>query len=177
MVSSLQLYLLNLNMELKPHLLHDRYLQSPVESFLSLLIKDELWSRSKKAAITTRLYHREYYQTERYTLSSPRVTLFFRTWTKCLPTIALSTLLSDSCAAQRISMIDTKRSICQNHIWGAFSGAALSKDSNNYCVSPSQNKWCIVWPETYMQKTCDVAEKASLAKKKLRKKCVNRDKM
>ena len=30
---------------------------------------------------------------------------------------------------------------------------------------------------TYMQKTCDVAEKAIVAKKKLRKKCVNRDKM
>ena len=30
---------------------------------------------------------------------------------------------------------------------------------------------------SYMQKTCDVAEKAILAKKKLRKKCVNRDKM
>ena len=29
----------------------------------------------------------------------------------------------------------------------------------------------------YMQKTCDVAEKALLAKKNLRKKCVNRDKM
>ena len=29
----------------------------------------------------------------------------------------------------------------------------------------------------YMQKTCDVAEKAILAKKNLRKKCVNRDKM
>ena len=29
----------------------------------------------------------------------------------------------------------------------------------------------------YMQKTCDVAEKAILAKKILRKKCVNRDKM
>ena len=29
----------------------------------------------------------------------------------------------------------------------------------------------------YMQKTCDVAEKATLAKKNLRKKCVNRDKM
>ena len=29
----------------------------------------------------------------------------------------------------------------------------------------------------YMQKTCDVAEKAILAKKKLQKKCVNRDKM
>ena len=29
----------------------------------------------------------------------------------------------------------------------------------------------------YMPKTCDVAEKAILAKKKLRKKCVNRDKM
>ena len=29
----------------------------------------------------------------------------------------------------------------------------------------------------YMQKTCDVAEKTILAKKKLRKKCVNRDKM
>ena len=32
-------------------------------------------------------------------------------------------------------------------------------------------------PPAYMQKTCDVAEKAILAKKKLRKKCVNRDKM
>ena len=30
--------------------------------------------------------------------------------------------------------------------------------------------------DTYMQKTCDVAEKAILAKKKLRKNCVNRDK-
>ena len=30
---------------------------------------------------------------------------------------------------------------------------------------------------SYMQKTCDVAEKAILAKKKLRKKCVNHDKM
>ena len=29
---------------------------------------------------------------------------------------------------------------------------------------------------SYMQKTCDVAEKAILAKKNLRKKCVNRDK-
>ena len=29
----------------------------------------------------------------------------------------------------------------------------------------------------YMQKTCDVAEKAILAKKNLGKKCVNRDKM
>ena len=32
-------------------------------------------------------------------------------------------------------------------------------------------------PGTYMQKTCDVAVKAILAKKNLRKKCVNRDKM
>ena len=32
-------------------------------------------------------------------------------------------------------------------------------------------------PRAYMQKTCDVAEKAILAKKKLRKKCVKRDKM
>ena len=31
--------------------------------------------------------------------------------------------------------------------------------------------------DSYMQKTCDVAEKAILAKKNLRKKCVNRDKM
>ena len=31
--------------------------------------------------------------------------------------------------------------------------------------------------EPYMQKTCDVTEKAILAKKKLRKKCVNRNKM
>ena len=31
--------------------------------------------------------------------------------------------------------------------------------------------------QPYMQKTCDVAEKAILAKKNLRKKCVNRDKM
>ena len=30
--------------------------------------------------------------------------------------------------------------------------------------------------EAYMQKTCDVAGKAILAKKKLWKKCVNRDK-
>ena len=34
---------------------------------------------------------------------------------------------------------------------------------------------CALSP-TYMQKTCDVAEKAILAKKNLRKKCVNRDK-
>ena len=32
-------------------------------------------------------------------------------------------------------------------------------------------------PDAYMQKTCDDAEKAILAKKKLRKKCLNRDKM
>ena len=31
--------------------------------------------------------------------------------------------------------------------------------------------------DAYMQKTCDVAEKAILAKINLRKKCVNRDKM
>ena len=31
--------------------------------------------------------------------------------------------------------------------------------------------------KAYMQKTCDVAEKAILAKKNLQKKCVNRDKM
>ena len=36
---------------------------------------------------------------------------------------------------------------------------------------------CIVTLQSYMQKTCNVAEKAILAKKKLRKKCVNRDKM
>ena len=36
---------------------------------------------------------------------------------------------------------------------------------------------CSVREDTYMQKTCDVAEKAILAKKKLRKKCVYRDKM
>ena len=33
----------------------------------------------------------------------------------------------------------------------------------------------LAWP--YIQKTCDVAEKAILAKKKLQKKCVNRDKI
>ena len=33
------------------------------------------------------------------------------------------------------------------------------------------------YAEPYMQKTCDVAEMAILAKKNLRKKCVNRDKM
>ena len=33
------------------------------------------------------------------------------------------------------------------------------------------------WTQAYMQKTCDVAEKAILAKKNLRKKCVNCDKM
>ena len=35
----------------------------------------------------------------------------------------------------------------------------------------------ITLPYTYMQITCDVAEKAILAKKNLRKKCVNRAKM
>ena len=30
--------------------------------------------------------------------------------------------------------------------------------------------------DTYMQKTCDVTEKAILAKKNFRKKCVDRDK-
>ena len=38
-------------------------------------------------------------------------------------------------------------------------------------------KVILVREETYMQKTCDVAVKAILAKKNLRKKCVNRDKM
>ena len=39
--------------------------------------------------------------------------------------------------------------------------------------------WILTWStsQSYMQKTCDVAEKAILAKKNLRKKCVNRDKM
>ena len=35
----------------------------------------------------------------------------------------------------------------------------------------------LVRSESYMQKTCDDAVKAILAKKNLRKKCVNRDKM
>ena len=35
--------------------------------------------------------------------------------------------------------------------------------------------WSLV--SSYMQKTCDVAEMATLVKKKLRKRCVNRDKM
>ena len=45
-------------------------------------------------------------------------------------------------------------------------------------VPPSNNK-CrpILTQYPYMQKTCDVAVKAILAKKKLRKKCVNRNKM
>ena len=40
-------------------------------------------------------------------------------------------------------------------------------------------RWCLKIDkyQAYMQKTCDVAEKAILAKKNLRKKCVNRDKM
>ena len=44
---------------------------------------------------------------------------------------------------------------------------------SNWCDNPFQN----IPNDPYMQKTCDVAEKAILAKKKLRKKCVNRDKM
>ena len=39
------------------------------------------------------------------------------------------------------------------------------------CQASSSNEYA------YMQKTCDVTEKAILAKKKLRKKCVNRNKM
>ena len=41
----------------------------------------------------------------------------------------------------------------------------------------AENNYVRMRMNTYMQKTCDVAEKAILAKKKLRKKCVNRDKM
>ena len=50
----------------------------------------------------------------------------------------------------------------------------LDMDLTDYLIqlSRTRGKW-----ESYMQKTCDVAEKAILAKKNLRKKCVNRDKM
>ena len=43
--------------------------------------------------------------------------------------------------------------------------------ANCFLVAPNY------FENSYMQKTCDVAEKAILAKKNLRKKCVNRDKM
>ena len=43
--------------------------------------------------------------------------------------------------------------------------------------TPTYARWMIRSFNAYMQKTCDVAEKAILAEKKLRKKCVNRDKM
>ena len=42
-----------LDMQLKPHLFHYRHVHSPTESPLSLLIKDELWSRSNKTNFTT----------------------------------------------------------------------------------------------------------------------------
>ena len=48
-------------------------------------------------------------------------------------------------------------------------------DSGNARIKTFIFSWCL--PLAYMQKTCDVAEKAILAKKNLRKKCVNRDKM
>ena len=46
--------------------------------------------------------------------------------------------------------------------------------SNVLLVSKMQSN---DWGQAYMQKTCDVAGKAILAKINLRKKCVNRDKM
>ena len=60
----------------------------------------------------------------------------------------------------------------------------------NEKILPRRDEWSLLFriesqlptnnvntSNSYMQKTCDVAEKAILAKKKLRKKCVNRDKM
>ena len=44
-------------------------------------------------------------------------------------------------------------------------------------LQKSKHPHPLIYLRAYMQKTCDVAEKAILAKKKLRKKCVNRDKM
>ena len=48
----------------------------------------------------------------------------------------------------------------------------LSEKNIHLAYSTSNNLY-----HAYMQKTCDVAEKAILAKINLRKKCVNRDKM
>ena len=47
-------------------------------------------------------------------------------------------------------------------------------DYNSLQVNSLFETWT---PSAYIKKTCDVAEKAILAQKKLRKKCVNRDKM
>ena len=58
--------------------------------------------------------------------------------------------------------------------WGAFEGAA---EPGVTLMWQTTGLEYFLATAPYMQKTCDVAEKAILAKKKLRKKCVNRDKM
>ena len=54
-----------------------------------------------------------------------------------------------------------------------------NQDQGDGCNVGEVRLFCefVIHRRAYMQKTCDVAEKAILAKKKLRKKCVNRDKM
>ena len=50
-------------------------------------------------------------------------------------------------------------------------------NTRNVCWNPASFiKGSLAHKYAYMQKTCDVAEEAILAKIKLQKKCVNRDK-
>ena len=62
------------------------------------------------------------------------------------------------------------------HVWQVK--ANLENDENNCgkCNRQKEEEYFFKTTFPYMQKTCDVAEKAILAKKNLRKKCVNRDK-
>jgi len=63
-------------------------------------------------------------------------------------------------------------------IWASIEKDAGNIQSQAIKVQLICRQYSVYYPLLpYMQKTCDVAEKAILAKKKLRKKCVNRDKM
>ena len=68
---------------------------------------------------------------------------------------------------------------CAGRLWTKKSQQSEDKH-DEYILKYKKNTVKLfpqAWMGTYMQKTCDVTEKAILAKKNLRKKCVNRDKM
>ena len=59
-----------------------------------------------------------------------------------------------------------------------FSGIRIKGNQIKECkYHRKEGIFSAINSNAYMQKTCDAAEKAILAKKNLQKKCVNRDKM
>ena len=141
------LYPLNLNMELKPHLLYDRLLQSPAESSLSLLIKDEFWSWREKTAITTRLRHCNIKNWEIHTVLPMNHTVFQNVNQVSPFCSVINTAVWQLCRPENFYDRHKKKHMPKPYL-GVIFGEALSKDSHNNCLGPRQNKWCIVWPQT-----------------------------